>query len=45
MHYKNGFFQIEHKEDGTYLKFFPPVKDGAPIELDDVMYYLHRIKL
>ena len=45
MRYKNGFFQIVHKEDGTYLKFFPPVMGGMPIDVNDVMYYLHKIKL
>lgn len=45
MRYKNGFFQIVHKEDGTYLKFFPPVMGGMPIDINDVMYYLHKIKL
>lgn len=45
MRYKNGFFQIVHKEDGTYLKFFPPVENGEPINLDDILFYLHRIKL
>ena len=45
MRYKNGFFQLLHKEDGTYLKFFPPVLGGADIDINDVMYYLHHIKL
>ena len=44
MKYKNGFFQLEQKEDGTYLKFFPPVQGGNPINLDDILYYLHKIK-
>lgn len=45
MRYKNGFFQLLHKDDGTYLKFFPPVLGGADIDLNDVMYYLHHIKV
>ena len=45
MKYKNGFFQMLHKEDGTYLKFYPPVTGGEKINIDDVMYYLHHIKM
>lgn len=45
MRYKNGFFQLLHKQDGTYLKFFPPVLGGHDIDINDVMYYLHHIKL
>lgn len=45
MKYKNGLFQLIHKEDGTYLKFYPPVKGGTPVEMEDVMWYLHHIKL
>lgn len=45
MRYKNGLFQLIHKEDGTYLKFYPPVTGGTPVDIDDVMYYLHRIKI
>lgn len=45
MRYKNGFFQIIHKEDGTYLKFFPPGTNGTAIDLNDILFYLHRIKL
>lgn len=45
MRYKNGFFQLLHKDDGTYLKFFPPVLGGMDIDVNDVIYYLHHIKL
>ena len=43
--YKNGFFQILHKEDGTYLKLFPTGENGEALKIEDVMQYLHGIKL
>lgn len=45
MKYKNGFFQLLHKGDGTYLKLFPAVADGKSIHIDDVLLYLHKVKL
>lgn len=45
MRYKNGFFQLLHKEDGTYLKLYPPVADGNNLDIDDISEYLHRIKI
>lgn len=45
MRYKNGFFQLLHKEDGTYLKLYPAVADGNKLNIDDVSEYLHRIKI
>lgn len=46
MVYKNGFFQIVHKEDGTYMKLFPPMDGGAPISIDIISRYLvkHNIE-
>lgn len=41
MNYKNGFFQLCHKEDGTYLKIFPAMNGGQPIQIEDVAEYLH----
>ena len=45
MRYKNGFFQLIHKEDGTYVKLYPAVADGKKLNIEDVLEYLHRIKL
>ena len=45
MRYKNGLFQLIHKEDGTYLKLYPPVTGGNPVDMNDIMYYLERIKI
>lgn len=45
MRYKNGLFQLIHKEDGTYLKLYPPVKDGTLVDINDIIFYLDHIKL
>ncbi len=45
MNYKNGFFQLKHKEDGTYIKLYPPMNDGKPIMIEDVAAYLHEKKI
>lgn len=45
MRYKNGFFQLLHKEDGTYVKLYPAVADGHKLNLDDIIDYLRRIKI
>ncbi len=37
---RNAFFQMVHKEDGMYLKSYPPVEGGAPLHIDDIMAYL-----
>lgn len=40
MSYKNGFFQLCHKEDGTYLKIFPAMNGGKALSVEDVTAYL-----
>lgn len=45
MRYKNGFFQLIHKEDGTYVKLYPAVAGGERINIDDITEYLYRIKI
>lgn len=37
---KNGFFQLVHKEDGTYLRLIPPEGGGEPLSMDEVREYL-----
>ena len=37
--YKNSFFQMEHRPDGTWLKFYPPREGGKPLSLEDVIWY------
>lgn len=45
MNYKNGFFQLEHKEDGTYIRIFPAMQDGKPVTIEDIAAYLHFKKI
>lgn len=40
MNYKNGFFQLFHKTDGTWLKIFPPLEDGQPVPVTELTGYL-----
>jgi len=42
MKYKHGFFQLAEKEDGIYLRIYPPIAGGHPISLDDILYYLKQ---
>ena len=44
MRYKNGLFQLIHKEDGTYLKLYPPVTGGAPVDINDIMAFVRAIE-
>lgn len=37
---RNAFFQLVQKSDGTYLKSYPAVGEGAPLKADDIMAYL-----
>lgn len=40
MNYKNGYFQVVPKEDGTYLKMFPAKDGGEQIQIDELKKYL-----
>lgn len=40
MKMKNGFFQVILKEDGTYLKLFPPINGGEQVQMDELKKYL-----
>lgn len=42
MNYKNGFFQIIIKENGTYLRIYPALPGGTALELEEVTKYLER---
>lgn len=39
---RNAFFQIIHKEDGVYLKSYPPIEGGASLAADDILRYLEK---
>lgn len=45
MAYKNGFFQLYHKGSMTYLKLYPAMNGGKPIQMEDVIWYLDTINL
>lgn len=40
MRYKNSFFRLEIKEDGTYLDVFPPIEDGKSLEIKEIMDFM-----
>lgn len=39
---RNAFFQIIHKENGVYLRSYPPIDGGAPLSADDILRYLEK---
>lgn len=45
MKYSNGYFQLLHKENGTYMKLYPAQNGGTPISYNKVTAYLSRIKI
>lgn len=45
MNYKNGFFQLLHKEDGTYIKVFPAMNGGKELQIDEIIKYLQYKKI
>jgi uncharacterized protein (DUF342 family) len=42
---KNGYFKLEIKEDGTYIKLIPPVGTGKAVDYNDVNNYLADRKI
>ncbi len=42
---RNGFFQLIHKEDGTYIKLYPALNGGIPLSYDMVSRYLTTKKM
>lgn len=45
MNYKNGFFQLAHKDGELFLKLFPGINGGKPIQNDDILWYLDKVKV
>lgn len=39
---RNAFFQLVHKADGIYLKSYPAVDNGLPLNGGDIIEYLER---
>lgn len=42
---RNGYFQLDVKADGTYVKLIPGRADGKPLEFDDLSRYLSKVKI
>lgn len=42
---ENGYFQLEVKNDGTYLVVFPPEGDGFPCDPAEVLRYLDMYRI
>ncbi len=40
MKYKNSFFRIEIKDDGTYLDLYPPMNDGKNLDLKEITEFI-----
>lgn len=45
MAYKNGFFQLTHKPDGTYIKVYPAMAGGHELTIEMLMTYLDAKKI
>lgn len=39
---RNAFFQLIQKNDGLYLKSYPPLDGGKPLVIDDIIQYLTK---
>lgn len=42
---KNGYFQLVHKEDGTYLKVFPAENGGEKVSYELISQYLTLVNI
>ena len=42
---RNGFFQLSHMTDGTYIRLIPPEGSGEPLSFDEVREYLNTRKI
>lgn len=42
---RNAFFQLIHKSNGMYIKSYPAVNGGKPLQIDDILSYLGEKKL
>lgn len=40
MKYKNSFFRLDIKENGTYLVVYPPVSDGKSLDIKEILAFL-----
>ncbi len=37
---RNGYFQLQMTEQGTFVRLFPPTEGGEPIRIDELRQYL-----
>ena len=42
MKYKNSFFKVNIKDDGTYVTIYPAINDGKKLEYKEVMNFLEQ---
>lgn len=42
---RNGYFQLDVKADGTYVRLIPGKEGGKPLEFDTLSKYLSKIKI
>lgn len=42
MKYKNSFFRVRIKADGTYLDVFPPQNGGKELDVQEVINFLEK---
>ena len=42
MKYKNSFFRVRIKTDGTYLDVFPPQNGGKELDVQEVINFLEK---
>lgn len=44
MKYKNSFFKLDIRDDGTYLVVYPPISDGKALDIKEVLSFLEDKK-
>ena len=45
MKYINGFFQLDIRNNGTYVDIYPPVEGGSCVDVKELSRYLERQKI
>ena len=38
----NGYFQLDLRDEGTFLRVYPPQDGGIPVNINEVMEYLQK---
>ncbi|MCM1272204.1 MAG: FapA family protein [Clostridium sp.] len=44
MKYKNSFFKLDIRDDGTYMVVYPPISDGKALDVKEVLSFLEDKK-